>query len=576
MSSVSGVSDDLLSYDEVVAVLEENDGSPQALLKHRGAGPTIAAWKDDPFEHDFQYEDLMEEIKFNRVDMPIADWREYVEKAVDRFRNGDSDELAEDDEPPLDELSATQFHDEFNWNQMQDRAMANKCHQWVKENEDIIFTNDRVLVYDDGIWGEDEGKIARILQNLLNDHYGNNVKKEFLDGYIRAHEEYRVEWREMGIRSTKVAVKNGLLDLKEGEIVRDLEPDDYAIMRLPVTWEGPDAESPRWDDFVSKSVEPESQKMVQEYAGSCLHTNEYPFKKALMLLGGGDNGKGVFENVITAMLGHDNVSHDDLTDMAGGQFGLQRLRHKTANINSDINGGKIEETSMFKKLTGGDRVRVEPKYETAFEMENPAKMIFAANSVPKVDNAERAFYRRWLFVEFPNRFTFDEDDQYMDAIRGLDDQIIESELSGVLAWAVEGYQRLQENQKFTGEKNADEIRRNWNDYQDTTATFVRNFISHGDPQVDDELDHPMRVDTLYRYYRKYIRTTPTAAKSKHRLNNYITADHQYPDAETKSNRAAATDDDTSDVVRVWDGIYIPKDAREKISERYKDALTTDE
>lgn len=38
---------------------------------------------------------------------------------------------------------------------------------------------------------------------------------------------------------------------------------------------------------------------------------------------------------------------------------------KAANINSDIHGGKITETSMFKKLTGEDNVRVEGKHQTA-------------------------------------------------------------------------------------------------------------------------------------------------------------------------------------------------------------------
>lgn len=452
--------------------------------------------------------------------------------------------------------------------------MAYHCHSWVRENENVISVDDQVMVFDDesGVWIEDEGRVVEILQRLLGGNYGNNVKSEFLKGYVHARQEYRVEREDLGIDGPRVVLENGLLDLTEGKIVRDPEPEDFGIVQLPVRWEGPDALADKWMDYITESVEVESRDTIQEFTGYCLHTNGYPFKKALMLLGDGDNGKGVFENVLTALLGHDNVSNDDLSDLTENQFGLQRLRNKAANINSDIRGNELRHTSTFKKLTGRDRVRAEPKYQTAFEIENPAKLIFAANSIPTVKDAERAFYRRWLFVQFPNRFTFDEDDQYLDAIRNLDEHIIEEELSGVLAWAVEGYQRLQGQDGFTGEQSAEDIRSQWSEYQDTTATFVRNYVTVGNPRVDDELDHRMRVDEMYEYYERYIRATPTAPKSKQKLHNYITADHAFSDAETVACRKAVNDGEDKENVRVWDGVYIPLDLREELRERSAEAM----
>jgi len=558
-----------LGPGDIVDLLEEHDGKPVVLLQHNQAKYDLAEWKDNPVENNFAWGSVLEAVNWRGVSMAKADFEGNVDKIIEA---GSDDDDVETDGGSVDipQLSAAEFRSEFDWNGMQDRKMAKLCHEWIVENENIIYSNDTVLLFDDGTWVPDEPRVARILQELLGGHYGNNVKEEYINGYVEVHDEYRVDWAEMSLKPGFAAVENGLLDLMKGEVVRELEPDDRAIVKFPVTWEGMDVECEEWENYLRTSVESTGRPVLQEYVGLCLDTGHYPYKKALMLLGGGDNGKGVFEGVITKMLGNDNVSNDDLRDM-GNQFGLQRLRTMAVNINSDIHGGKIKETSMFKKLTGEDYVRVEPKHETATQMKNPAKMIFAANSIPSVEDAQRAFYARWLLVQFPNRFTKDTDDQYMNADLGLETRIKENEISGILAWAVKGYQRLSEQGNFTGTHTAEYNREQWNSYQDTTGTFVRNFIVQGNPVVDEGADGRMPVSEVYELYKKFIRSTPTGEKSKRVLHNYITADFRHPNAETVVD-SVPDGEGGKKAGRVWDGIYVPKDSRDEISERYKESL----
>jgi len=559
-----------LGLGDIAVLLEEHDGNPVALLQHKQAKYDLAEWKDNPVENNFAWNAILGEVSWRSVSMAKNDFEDSVDKII-AASGGDNDVGADDGSVDIPELSAAEFQAEFDWNGMQDRKMARLCHEWIVENENIIFSNDTVLLFDDGIWVPDEPRVARILQELLGGHYGNNVKQEYINGYVKAHDEYRVDWDDgMGLDPGMTAVENGLLDLEKGEIIRDLKPDDRAIVKLSTTWDGIDAEYEEWDDYLRTSVESNGRPVLQEYVGLCLDTGHYPYKKALMLLGGGDNGKGVFEGVITKMLGNDNVSNDDLRDM-GNQFGLQRLRTMAVNINSDIHGGKIKETSMFKKLTGEDYVRVEPKHQTATQMKNPAKMIFAANSIPSVEDAQRAFYARWLLVQFPNRFTKNPDDGYMNADLGLETRIKENELSGVLAWAVRGYQRLNEEGHFTGTHTAEYNRKQWTDYQDTTGTFVRNYIQQGNPVVDEGANGRMSVNQVYEFYKKFIFTTPTGERSKKMLNSYITADFRYPDAETVVD-SIPDGNGGKKPGRVWDGIYVPKEARDEISELYKESL----
>jgi putative DNA primase/helicase len=558
-----------LGPGDIVDLLEEHDGNPVVLLQHNTAKYDLAEWKDNPVENNFAWGSVLEAVNWRGVSMAKADFEGNVDKIIEA---GSDDDDVETDGGSVDipQLSAAEFRSEFDWNGMQDRKMAKLCHEWIVENENIIYSNDTVLLFDDGTWVPDEPRVARILQELLGGHYGNNVKEEYINGYVKAHDEYRVDWSDMSLKPGFAAVENGLLDLMKGEVVRELEPDDRAIVKFPVTWEGMDVECEEWENYLRTSVESTGRPVLQEYVGLCLDTGHYPYKKALMLLGGGDNGKGVFEGVISEMLGTGNVTNDDLRDM-GNQFGLQRLRMKAANINSDIHGGKIKETSMFKKLTGEDNVRVEGKHQTATQMKNPAKMIFAANSIPSVEDAQRAFYARWLLVQFPNRFTKNPDDQYMDADLGLETRIKENELSGILAWAVKGFQRLSEQGHYTGTHTAEYNREQWTSYQDTTGTFVRNFVTPGNPVVDEGANSMMSVDEMYELYKKFISSTPTGEKSKRMLNSYITADFRYPNAETTAARIP-DGDGSKKPVRVWDGVYVPKDSRDEISEQYKESL----
>ena len=566
----TGVQTDL-SLDDILDILNEHGGTPHVLLQQRDAKFDLAEWKENPIENNFAWNEILEEINWHGVSMSKADFIGHVDDVNGRIEETGEVVDADSGRKGIPQMSAAEFQAEFDWDTMQDRKMAKMCHEWIVENENIIFSNDTVLLYDDGVWAADEPRVARILQDLLGGHYGDNVKKEYINGYVEVRKGYRVDWVDMGLEPGLAAVENGLLDLEEGEIIRELEPDDRAIIKLPVEWEGFDAERSEWEDYLTSSVESTGRPVLQEYVGLCLDTDHYPYKKALMLLGGGDNGKGVFEGCVTKMLGNDNVTNDDLVDM-GIQFGLQRLRTMAANINSDINGGKIEQTSMFKKLTGEDYVRVEQKHQTASQMKNPAKMIFAANSIPSVDNAQRAFYARWLLVQFPNRFTKDPDDQYQNADLGLETRIKENELSGILAWAVEGYQRLSDQGSFTGNHKAEYNREQWDNYQDTTGTFVRNYITQGNPVVDEGANNRMPVSQVYELYKKFIRSTPTGEQSKRVLHRYITADFAYPNADSSAVDNVPDADGNRKTTRVWDGIYVPKEARDEISELYTESL----
>ena len=96
------------------------------------------------------------------------------------------------------------------------------------------------------------------------------------------------------------------------------------------------------------------------------------------------------------ILGKDAIEAD--------RFAVSRLVGKLANVCPDLPSSDLVGTSMFKALTGGDRVTAEYKYRDSFDFEPFARLIFSANSLPRSGDMSSAFYRRWIVVPFERTF----------------------------------------------------------------------------------------------------------------------------------------------------------------------------
>ena len=114
-----------------------------------------------------------------------------------------------------------------------------------------------------------------------------------------------------------------------------------------------------------------------------------------MLHGTGANGKSVFFEVVSALLGTNNVSNYSLQSLTNdnGYF-RARLANKLVNYASEING-KLE-ASIFKQLVSGEPVEARLPYGQPFVLRDYAKMIFNINQLPKDVEHTNAFFRRFF------------------------------------------------------------------------------------------------------------------------------------------------------------------------------------
>jgi len=64
----------------------------------------------------------------------------------------------------------------------------------------------------------------------------------------------------------------------------------------------------------------------------------------------------------------------------------------------------LKGSSVFKGITGGDRITAERKYHDSYDMQPYVKLIFSANTPPRTPDASDAFFDRWIVVPFERSF----------------------------------------------------------------------------------------------------------------------------------------------------------------------------
>ena len=270
-------------------------------------------------------------------------------------------------------------------------------------------------------------------------------------------------------------VENGVVDLRTGEM-REYDKNDRFIFQLPVKFDPFAKDCPNFKKLISEIVYPEDVPLLQEWFGYNLY-RAYPAQKAMLFVGSGSNGKTTLIKILVALLGRENVTAVSLHDLETNRFAPADLFGKLANIVNELPSSALRETKTFKAVTGGDLLRAEKKYREAFTFENYAKLTFATNQLPKVGDDTDAFFRRWLIVSFPFKFSLNPKPGEKLADPTLAEKIIQHELPCVLNWAIEGLQRLMRNGwNFSYGKTIEETRRDYIRKSDPVRAFMQDAL----------------------------------------------------------------------------------------------------
>ena len=271
-----------------------------------------------------------------------------------------------------------------------------------------------------------------------------------------------------------VNVQNGLLSLVSRQLLPH-SPDFLSMTQLPVTYD-PDASCPAWDEFAVQVFPPDAVELAFEQPAR-LMVPDTSHQKADLLLGEGANGKSTYLRALRRFLGSRNISGLSLHKLESDRFAAARLVGKLANVCPDLPSTHLENSSMFKQITGGDTVTAEYKFKDSFDFVPYARLVFSANQFPRSADASHAFFRRWRVVWFPRTFELAEQvpQEEFDTRLGAP-----AELSGVLNRCLAAWHRIREE----GLLESDSMRATWAEFRGTTDP-VAAWIDTGTVETSD-------------------------------------------------------------------------------------------
>jgi putative DNA primase/helicase len=205
-----------------------------------------------------------------------------------------------------------------------------------------------------------------------------------------------------------IAFRNGLYSVS-GDGLAPFSPEHVLLNRIE--W---DYNPTAYDGLVDEVLDRVSchdgqiRTLLEEVAGYCLYRRN-ELGKAFVLTGEKANGKSTFLGMVKAMLGESNVSALDLAEL-GERFSTAELFGRLANIGDDIGDEFIPNTGAFKKLVTGEMIKGERKGQDPFFFHSYAKLLFSANSVPRLGKGKdsAAIARRLIIIPFEAQFTKDD------------------------------------------------------------------------------------------------------------------------------------------------------------------------
>lgn len=501
----------------------------------------IEAFENIKSEMDQDLEIDLFELKARLMNIDNFD-RETVESYVNYLLEEEFILLDDTGNDVIRDLKLKEFKEEVDYEERfrkpsdldDNNLIIRKFAEWLSREKEFVKTvklgpkkeSKEIWAYDkdEKTWNkEGENLASEKLYNELPSIHSSHYEDELINK-VKKIDPIKIE--DTGPEKGKIALANGTFDLETGEI-RKLEREDYILNKLPVRYEK-EAESPEiFLEFLEEVVSSQEDiQKIQEYLGYCLMTQTAKYEKALMILGPTDSGKSVFLNVVRSLLGEDNIAQESLQNLTNGrQWGLANIVDKIANIDHDLDAEKLNDIGTAKKIISGNPMSIEEKYKQPYEYAPTAKHLFSANKTPPRDKEDDAFYNRWLTVTFPHTVAPENQDP------NLTDKLTEQqELQRIMKWSIQGAQRLESNQGFTGEKGPEETKMIWRQWGNSIDRFIAKFLETR-PQLKkkeeyseedvEEMTLKTHTGTIYQLYEKYASGMDMEVKSKTALSSEI-------------------------------------------------------
>ncbi len=403
---------------------------------------------------------------------------------------------------------------------------CNQIAKSIQKEKTLLYCNS-YYEYESGVFLPiNEDKIKKFIKVKLKDKFTQFKAQEILhslrvDVALGCPEDLNA--------SGLLNLKNGMFNLETLELVSH-SADFKSTIQLPVSY-SPDAKCSKWFETL-KGIFPddiEKADILQEFFGLCL-TRETKYEKALFVIGEGANGKSTILHILQQILGKRNYSSVPL-ELFNNPHYTANFFNRLANISIETNAKSSVYDSLMKAVISGDTISADFKYQNVIQFNPFCKLIFALNSMPRVDDKTDAFYRRLIVVRFNRQFGEEEQNKNLK-------HELETEMDGIFVWMVEGLKRLRQRGYFELPEGIKQEIGEYRKENNNVMTFIEE-------ECDLNPEAEISKQQLYNSYSEWCKMNGYKSLAKKKFGKELTKHFQ---GKITDGRSGSGD------TRIWNGV----------------------
>lgn len=382
------------------------------------------------------------------------------------------------------------------------KFLFDKFAVYLKNNNHILRINNQLHIYRDGIYVEGQSEIEAAMIEHIPDL--NRSKRSEITSYLDILIRKNVKMAPANL----IAFKNGIYDIETDKLI-DFSPEYVITNKINYNY-NPDAFCELVDDTFDKlSCNDESVRaLLEEAVGYCFYRRN-ELRKSFILTGDKKNGKSTYLAMLKELLGDDNTVALDLGEL-GERFSSASLFGKLANIGDDIGDDFIANPAVFKKIVSGDWIKGENKGQKEFFFKPYCKLLFSANSIPRIKDKSGAVLDRLVIIPFDARFSKDDPD--FDPY--IKYKLIKPEaLEYLILLGLRGLKRVLDNHSFT---SSEKVKHSIEEYEESNNPILLFFK---EINVDEIVNEP--TSEAYKKYSEFCLANSFTAMSNIEFSKQI-------------------------------------------------------
>ena len=366
-----------------------------------------------------------------------------------------------------------------------------------------------VHCYEDGVYVPCEARVKEAILSAIpqeyKDRFSTKIEREALL-WIKRNTMQMLSYEPLVLAFNNVLLNLECYFLEDRplkECVEEPSPDRIVFHKIPhpLPLDVLDAVETAEFEVLAEKLAPRITKAFKDWVGEkwrllyeiagYVFWPRYDLHKAVMLVGDGKNGKSTYLKLLTEMLGKNNCVSVSLKDITEKRFAPAQLHRRLANIYPDLPSFILKETGIFKALTGEDSITADRKFREPITFTNYAKLLFSANELPEVHDMTEAFWRRWIVVQFPNKFP--PNPKFFETLV--------PEIPYLIVLGLRAFKEVWKRARFSFEETEEDYKHQWLYRSNSVYAFLHDMRKEGRIEVREDA----RVETgeLYSLYAQY-------------------------------------------------------------------------